>query len=59
MLEVTRSEAMKNGALVQTELVEGFPLVRGDRLELQQVILNLILSAVEAMSEMTEGSRNC
>ena len=57
VIELTRSEAMKNGVSVQTELVEGLPLVRGDRVELQQVILNLILNAIEAMSEMSEGPR--
>jgi signal transduction histidine kinase len=57
VIELTRSEAMKNSVLLQTELVEGLPLVQGDRVELQQVILNLILNAVEAMSEMGEGSR--
>ena len=57
VIELTRSEAMKNGVSVQTELAEGLPLVRGDRVELQQVILNLILNALEAMSEMSEGSR--
>ena len=57
VIELTRSEAMKNGVLVQTELAEGLPLVQGDRVELQQVILNLILNALEAMSGMSEGSR--
>jgi PAS domain S-box-containing protein len=57
VIELTRSEAMKNGVAVRTELVEGLPLVQGDRVELQQVILNLILNAVEAMSELSEGSR--
>jgi His Kinase A (phospho-acceptor) domain len=57
VIEVTRSESMKNGVSVQTELAEGLPPVRGDRVELQQVILNLTLNALEAMSEMSEGSR--
>jgi PAS domain S-box-containing protein len=57
VIELTRSEAMKNGVSAQTELVEGLPLVHGDRIELQQVILNLILNAIEAMSEMSEGLR--
>ena len=57
VIELTRSEAMKNGVSAQTDLVEGLPLVRGDRVELQQVILNLILNAVEAMSETSEGPR--
>ena len=50
VIELTRSEAMKNGVSVQTDLAEGLPLVQGDRVELQQVILNLILNAIEAMS---------
>ncbi len=57
VIELTRSEAMKNGVSAQTELVEGLPLVHGDRVELQQVILNLILNALEAMSETSEGPR--
>ena len=57
VIELTRSEAMKNGVSAQTELVEGLPLVHGDRVELQQVILNLILNAIEAMSETSEGRR--
>ena len=57
VIELTRSEAMKNGVSFQTELAESLPLVPGDRVELQQVILNLILNAVEAMSETTEGPR--
>ncbi len=46
---------MNSGVLVQTELVEGLPLVHGDWVELQQVILNLILNALEAMNEMSDG----
>jgi C4-dicarboxylate-specific signal transduction histidine kinase len=57
VIELTRSEAMKKGVSVRTELVEGLPLIPGDRVEVQQVILNLILNAVEAMSEISEGSR--
>jgi len=48
---------MKNRVLVQMELVEGLPPVQGDRVELQQVILNLLLNAIEAISGMSEGSR--
>jgi C4-dicarboxylate-specific signal transduction histidine kinase len=57
VIELIRSEAMKNSVLVQTDLAEGLPLFHGDRVELQQVILNLILNAVEAMSEMSNESR--
>jgi PAS domain S-box-containing protein len=57
IIELTRSEATKNCVLVRTELSESLPLVRGDRVELQQVILNLVLNAVEAMSALTDGPR--
>jgi PAS domain S-box-containing protein len=57
VIELTRSEAMKNGVSAQTELGEGLPLVHGDRVELQQVILNLVLNAIEAMSETSEEPR--
>ena len=57
VIELIRNEAMKNGVSAQTELVEGLPPVSGDRVELQQVILNLILNAVEAMSETGEEPR--
>ena len=58
VIELTRSEAMKADVLVRMELVEDLPLVQGDRVELQQVILNLILNAIEAMSETSEGHRD-
>jgi signal transduction histidine kinase len=57
VIELTRSEATKNAVLVRTELADRAPLVRGDRVELQQVMLNLIINAVEAMSPLTEGPR--
>ena len=57
VIALTRGETMKNGVSVRTELSEGLPLIRGDRVQLQQVILNLILNAVEAMTGMKEGAR--
>jgi PAS domain S-box-containing protein len=57
VLALTRGEVLRHGVLVQTQLAEGLPLVEGDRVQLQQVILNLILNAVEAMSSVSEGSR--
>ena len=57
VIEFARGEAVKNGISAQTQLAEGLPLIEGDRVELQQVILNLIINAVEAMSGASEGSR--
>jgi PAS domain S-box-containing protein len=54
---LTLREAEKNGISMQTHLAEGLPLVQGDRVQLQQVVLNLIINAIEAMSGLGEGSR--
>jgi signal transduction histidine kinase len=42
---------------VRTQLAEGLPRVQGDRVQLQQVLLNLIINAIEAMREVDEGVR--
>ena len=57
LIALTRDEVMKSNVSVQTQLAEGLPLIQGDRVQLQQVILNLIINAVEAMSGVSEGSR--
>jgi C4-dicarboxylate-specific signal transduction histidine kinase len=57
VIALMRGEVVKNGVSVQTQLAEGLPLIQGDRVQLQQVILNLIINAVEAMSGVSEGSR--
>ena len=57
VIELTRAEAVKNGVSVATRLAEGLRPIEGDRVELQQVILNLIVNAVEAMSETVDGKR--
>jgi NO-binding membrane sensor protein with MHYT domain len=57
VIALTRGEVMKNNVSVQTQLAEGLPLIQGDRVQLQQVILNLIINAVEAMSGVSGGSR--
>jgi PAS domain S-box-containing protein len=57
VIGLTHGEVVKNNVSVRTQLVEGLPLIQGDRVQLQQVILNLIINAVEAMSSVSEGSR--
>jgi PAS domain S-box-containing protein len=57
VIEFTRGEVMKNSVSVDTDLAEGLPLIEGDRVQLQQVILNLLINAVQAMSGMSEGER--
>jgi signal transduction histidine kinase len=58
VIEVTRSERLRNGVALQTELATGLPLIRGDRIQLQQIVLNLAMNAVEAMSDASMGSRD-
>jgi PAS domain S-box-containing protein len=53
-----RSAITKNGISFQTRLAEGLFPVEGDRVQLQQVILNLVLNAVEAMSSVEAGPRD-
>jgi PAS domain S-box-containing protein len=57
VIELTRGEAVKNSVSVQTKLANGLPLIHGDRVQLEQVLLNLIINAVEAMSGVSEGAR--
>jgi PAS domain S-box-containing protein len=57
VIVLTRGETLKNGVSVQMQLAECLPLIQGDRVQLQQVVLNLILNAVEAMSSVDDARR--
>jgi C4-dicarboxylate-specific signal transduction histidine kinase len=57
VIALTRTEAANNGVSVRTQLAEGLPRVQGDRVQLQQVLLNLIINAIEAMRNVGEGER--
>jgi signal transduction histidine kinase len=57
VIVLTGSEIAKNGVSTQTRLTEGILPVLGDRVQVQQVILNLILNAVEAMASVDGGAR--
>lgn len=57
VLEMVRNAVDRNRLSVRTRLMEGIISVRGDRVQVQQVVLNLILNAIEAMSAVEDGSR--
>jgi signal transduction histidine kinase len=57
VIALTRGEVVQNGVSVRTQFAEGLPLIHADRVQLQQVILNLIVNAVKAMSGAGEGAR--
>jgi len=57
VIELTRGEALKNGVAVETQFAKGLPIITGDRVQLQQVVLNLILNALQAMGAVSEGPR--
>jgi signal transduction histidine kinase len=57
VVALAHGEVVKNSVSLQTQLAGGLPLIQGDRVQLQQVILNLIINAVEAMSGVSEGPR--
>jgi PAS domain S-box-containing protein len=57
VIALARSAITQHGVSVQTVLAEGLAPVQGDRVQLQQVIMNLILNAVEAMSSVEGGTR--
>jgi len=54
---LARSAIIRNGVSVQTRLADGLLPVHADRVQLQQVVLNLILNAVEAMGSVEAGTR--
>jgi PAS domain S-box-containing protein len=57
VIALARGEVMGNGIELRTQLADDLPLIQADRVQLQQVVLNLIMNAVEAMRGVNEGSR--
>jgi PAS domain S-box-containing protein len=56
MIVLLGSEAMRNNISVRTELASDLPRVMGDRVQLQQVLMNLMINGIEAMKEV-DGAR--
>jgi C4-dicarboxylate-specific signal transduction histidine kinase len=54
IIALTRSEMLQNDVSLRSQLAKDLPLVQGDRVQLQQVMLNLIVNAIEAMTKVSE-----
>ncbi|MFD1972383.1 AAA family ATPase [Trinickia caryophylli] len=57
VIAMTRTQAQRGGVSVSVRLAADLPRVRGDRVQLQQAVLNLIVNAIEAMGSMEDGQR--
>jgi C4-dicarboxylate-specific signal transduction histidine kinase len=57
VITLTRNELTGKGVALRMELASSLPHVLGDRVQLQQVILNLIMNGIEAMASVTDRPR--
>jgi C4-dicarboxylate-specific signal transduction histidine kinase len=57
VLAPVRSEVQRHGVVVETHLAADVPLILADRIQLQQVLLNVFINAIEAMSGIGDGPR--
>jgi predicted ATPase/signal transduction histidine kinase len=57
VLELIRPESAARGVTIRTEFSETLPLIMGDRVQLQQVLLNLAVNGLDAMSTIDEADR--
>ena len=57
VLILTQSEIQKKRISLRTQLANDLPVALGDKIQLQQVILNLVLNGIEAMSGVADGAR--
>ena len=57
IVALTQSEAERRGASLKTGLADNLPPVTGDRVQLQQLLLNLVINALDAMNTITDRPR--
>jgi signal transduction histidine kinase len=57
LVGLIQSEVVKNGVTARMELAESLPHIQADRVQLQQVILNLMINSIQAMSNLAGGER--
>jgi two-component system, LuxR family, sensor kinase FixL len=57
VLQIVRSDLIERKVGVVLELATGLPRVKGDRVQLQQVLLNLMMNAADAMAASTDGHK--
>jgi C4-dicarboxylate-specific signal transduction histidine kinase len=58
VLAILASELQRSGAVVRADLAPGLPSVTGDRVQLQQVVLNLVMNAAESMRGVDDRPRH-
>jgi signal transduction histidine kinase len=58
VITLTHSEATKTGVTVRTQLAPCLPRIRADRVQLQQVMLNLIVNGIQAINDVAHGQRD-
>ena len=57
LVVLLRQEATNHRITIRTELSADLPLIRGDKVQLQQVVLNLMMNGIDAMRDMREHSK--
>jgi PAS domain S-box-containing protein len=57
VIGLTQTETQRNAVRLQSRFADGLPLVSADRVQLQQVMINLIINAIEAMDGANDGPR--
>jgi len=59
VIALSLSELQRNRVILRSELADNLPPVAGDRVQLQQVILNLVRNASDAMSGVDDRQGSC